>query len=227
MPRCIRPRPETMNSSAARPCSTRRATFVCSSLSSRSRICSDVTYLPSRPAKGPSLTWKVMLIVGSSIATIGSALGCSGQAIVSPISTGSRPATAQISPASTSSARFLPSPSNSYNWTTFCSRVLALLVDHGHRLGLGELAREDLADGHAPDVVGVLQRGHQHLQRLVRIGLRGRDTVDDRLEDRLHVAVGLRQIRRRPAFLGRGVDHRESPGNRRWPRARRTGRTPR
>ena len=88
-------------------------------------------------------------------------------------------------------------------------RVIALLVDHGDRLGLGEFAREDLADGHAPDVIGVLQRGHEHLQGLIRIGLRGRNIADDRLVDRFHVAVRLRQIHRRPTFLGRGVNHGE------------------
>ena len=46
--------------------STRSATLCLSSVSRRSLICRLVRYLPSRPAKGDLLTWKVMLIVGSS-----------------------------------------------------------------------------------------------------------------------------------------------------------------
>ena len=99
-----------------------------------------------------------MLIVGSSMATIGRATGfiragdrvadihrvqarhgadVAGLDLLGPL-LGRGPRTRTTGPPSAGSA--------------------ALPVDHRHRLGLGDLAREDLADGDAPDVVGVLQR---------------------------------------------------------------------
>ena len=65
--------------------STRSATLVSASRSSRSRIWRLVTYLPSRPANGELFTSNVMLIVGSSTTSGGSASGCAGSQSVSEI----------------------------------------------------------------------------------------------------------------------------------------------
>ena len=66
--RCSTPRPYTMNESALVPGSTRRARFFSNSLSRRSLMCLDVTYLPSLPKNGELLMVNSMLIVGSSMA---------------------------------------------------------------------------------------------------------------------------------------------------------------
>src|SRR5690554_6148391 len=79
------PRPETLNLSAESPSSTRRATLCSSSRSRRSLILRLVTYLPSLPAKGESLTWKVMLTVGSSTSRGGNASTWLGSQMVSEI----------------------------------------------------------------------------------------------------------------------------------------------
>jgi hypothetical protein len=70
-----------------------------------------VTYLPSRPANGPSFTLKTIDIVGSSTLMRGSANGAAGSAIVSPMPISSAPAMQTISPAPASftSTRFSPS----------------------------------------------------------------------------------------------------------------------
>ena len=70
-----------------------------------------VTYLPSLPAKGPSLTLKTIDMVGSSTLMRGRASGCSGSAMVSPMPISSAPAMQTISPgpASGTSTRFRPS----------------------------------------------------------------------------------------------------------------------
>ena len=92
------PRPETRNVSGASVSSIRIATLVRASLKRRSRRCRDVTYLPSRPAKGETFAENSMATVGSSIRIGGSATGRSGSASVSPISIASMPATATTSP---------------------------------------------------------------------------------------------------------------------------------
>ncbi len=71
--RCSSPRPETLNFSGLSPGSTRRATLCSSSFSRRSLMLRLVTNLPSLPANGESLTWKVMLTVGWSTVSGGSA----------------------------------------------------------------------------------------------------------------------------------------------------------
>ena len=70
-----------------------------------------VTYLPSRPANGPSFTRKIIDIVGSSTLMRGSGVGASGWAMVSPMPISSAPAMHTISPgpASFTSTRFRPS----------------------------------------------------------------------------------------------------------------------
>jgi len=59
----------------------------------------DVTYLPSVPANGESLTSQNIETVGSSMAIGSSASGFAAEEKVSPISTSAKPAMATISPA--------------------------------------------------------------------------------------------------------------------------------
>src|SRR5207249_9725477 len=61
--RCSSPRPATRNWSVESVSSARMETLVSSSLYSRSRRWREVTYLPSRPAKGLVLTEKVIWTV--------------------------------------------------------------------------------------------------------------------------------------------------------------------
>ena len=101
--KCNSPRPETMNLSGESPSATRRATLYWSSRSSRSRMLRLVINLPSRPAKGDVLTWKVIEIVGSSTLSAGNASAASGSQIVSEIDKPSIPDTLTMSPANASS----------------------------------------------------------------------------------------------------------------------------
>ena len=95
---CISPRPCTSHVSGRSVGSTRRPTLPSSSRSSRSWIIRAVSLVPLWPASGPVLVATVTDRLGSSITIRGSRCGSSGSAIVSPIITSSRPATAMISP---------------------------------------------------------------------------------------------------------------------------------
>ena len=82
--------------------STRIETLVSSSFSRRSRRLREVTYWPSRPAKGECSPMNCIAIVGSSMAMSGSGAGFSTSVMVSPMVMPSTPATATISPSSVS-----------------------------------------------------------------------------------------------------------------------------
>ena len=116
MPKCSSPRPETRNFSAESLSSTRRATLVSNSRIRRSRICREVTKVPSWPAKGESFTEKVICRVGSSTLIRGKACGSSAKVTVSPMLASAKPATATILPAlaSFSSTRLRPSKPRSF-----------------------------------------------------------------------------------------------------------------
>ncbi len=103
MPRCSSPRPETLNLSGSSPSSTRRATLCLSSSCRRSRSTREVTYLPSRPANGEVLTWKVMLTVGSSTVSGSIASTWFGSHRVSEMNSLSIPVKVMMSPARASS----------------------------------------------------------------------------------------------------------------------------
>ena len=115
------PRPDTLYLSGVSPGSTRSATLKSSSRSRRSLILRVVTYLPSRPANGESLTWKVMLIVGSSTDRGVIASTFSGSQIVSEILSLSMPEIQTISPAAASSTSIRSRP----RWLFTC-RILPL-----------------------------------------------------------------------------------------------------
>ena len=115
MDSCSSPRPMTFTCSGESVFSTRRETLPSSSRSSRSRRLRDVTYWPSRPARGDVLTPKIIDTVGSSIAIGGIATRFSMSATVSPIVMSSMPARHTISPApaASMSTRLRPSKENS------------------------------------------------------------------------------------------------------------------
>ena len=77
-----------------------------------------VTYLPSRPANGESLTRNIMETVGSSTLIGASAIGFSRSASVSPIVTSSMPEMTTRSPACASSTSARRSPSNAMSFAT-------------------------------------------------------------------------------------------------------------
>ena len=120
---CNSPRPSTLKVSGDPVSSTRIDTFVCSSLSSRSRRLRLVTNCPSRPANGELFTENWIAIVGSSITIGGSGDGFSSPVIVSPIVSPLTPATAIMSPVvvSSISVRFKPLKLNSFVIFTACS----------------------------------------------------------------------------------------------------------
>ena len=97
------PRPMTLNESAPSVGSIFRATLVRSSLSSRSLMWREVTYLPSRPAMGEVLIENTIDRVGSSMCRGGSGWGSSTLVTVSPMLTSEKPASATMSPAWASS----------------------------------------------------------------------------------------------------------------------------
>ena len=112
---CNSPRPSTLKESVLPVSSTRSETLVRSSFARRSRRLREVTYCPSRPAKGEVLMVNSIPIVGSSMTIGGSGAGFSTSVMVSPMVIPSTPATAMMSPISVSvqSVRFRPENENS------------------------------------------------------------------------------------------------------------------
>ncbi len=85
MERDISPRPATLKESVESVSVTRRETSLSVSRKSRSRSWREVTNLPSRPAKGESLTEKVISMVGAEILTNSMGSTQSGAQMVSPM----------------------------------------------------------------------------------------------------------------------------------------------
>ncbi len=81
-----------------------------------------MTFLPSRPANGPSLILNVMESVGGSIGVAASGPGRSIEPIVSGTVASVSPATAMMSPALTSSTATRSSPRNE---SSFVSRPVS------------------------------------------------------------------------------------------------------
>ena len=113
MDRDISPRPATLKAVSLSVSETRRDTSFKVSRYSRSRSWREVTYLPSRPAKGESLTEKVISSVGALIFTKGSASTASGAQMVSPMVISGIPLMAMMLPAVDSLTAFRAKPSNS------------------------------------------------------------------------------------------------------------------
>ena len=115
MASCNSPRPITVKESVLSVSSTRSETLVSSSFCKRSRRLREVTYWPSRPAKGEVFTMNCMAMVGSSMVITGSGAGFSTSVMVSPMLMPVTPATATMSPNSVASisVRFSPEKENS------------------------------------------------------------------------------------------------------------------
>ena len=114
MDRCISPRPSTRKLSVESVSFTCSETSFSSSRYSRSRIWREVTYFPSLPAKGESLTEKVISMVGSLILTKGMETGAAGSHRVLPMVMLSMPEKATISPTQALSTGVFFSPSYWY-----------------------------------------------------------------------------------------------------------------
>ena len=86
-------------------------------------------------------------------------------------------------------------------------------MQQGDALVLADLAGEDPADGDPADVIAVVERDDQHLQRGVRLDLRRRHVLHDGVEQRLQVrsAGMLRSVVAMPSPAG-GVNGREIEG---------------
>ena len=114
MDRDISPRPATLKESVEFSTSlTFRDTSFRVSRNSRSRSWRLVTNLPSRPAKGESLTEKVISMVGAEILTNSMGSTQSGAQMVSPMVTSPMPLMAMMLPAVASWTGTLARPSNS------------------------------------------------------------------------------------------------------------------
>ncbi len=137
-PSCSSPRPETSNASVSELSATRIATLPSASRHSRSRIWRDVTFLPSRPASGPSLMRNVIASVGGSTGTAGSGALTSGEAMVSGTVASARPATAMMSPARASSTGTRSRPRKA---SSLDSRPLSATVPSGRSTRTGMLTR--------------------------------------------------------------------------------------
>ena len=86
---------------------------------------------------------------------------------------------------------------------------LAFAVEDGHGLVGLDLAALDAANADDADVVAVVERCHAHLERAVHVHRRRRDVLDDRVEQRVHVALAHVGRQARIAMQRRGVDDRE------------------
>ena len=114
MDRDISPRPATLKESVEFSTSdTFRDTSFRVSRNSRSRSWRLVTNLPSHPAKGESLTEKVISMVGAEILTNSMGSTQSGAQMVSPMVTSPMPLMAMMLPAVASWTGTLARPSNS------------------------------------------------------------------------------------------------------------------
>ncbi len=179
MPRCSSPRPETLWVSGLSVGSTRSATLRSSSLKSRSRNWRLVTYLPSRPAKGPLFTMKSTEIVGSSTAMPWQALrrvdGREGLADFDGLEPGQRHDVAR--------ARFLHlDPMQAVEREQLGdAAILGRLVGHHalfahrqerHLVAHPHAATLDPPDGDAAEEGREVEGGDQHLERPLRITAR-------------------------------------------------------
>ncbi len=81
-------------------------------------------------------------------------------------------------------------------------------VEQRNTLTDANRATLDAPDRDAPDVGGVVQGGHQHLERTLTIDFRCREMRDDRLEERCQVATPGVRIFRGPPVASHGIQER-------------------
>ena len=111
-PNCNSPRPPISKESLPPLSANVIATLVSASAKSLSRMTVDVTFLPSRPAKGESFTMIVTDMVGGSIGVASNGVVTSGEQIVSATDVLAKPAMQMMSPARTLSTGIRDAPSN-------------------------------------------------------------------------------------------------------------------
>ena len=88
-------------------------------------------------------------------------------------------------------------------------RHRAVLVDQVHELPTPDLAAPHAPDHDAPEVLGVVQVGDEHLEGGREVYLGSRDLLQHRLEELPHVIPRLVQVFESPAFAGHGVQDGE------------------
>ncbi len=173
MERCISPRPATLNASVESVSVTLRETSFRVSFKRRSRRFREVTYFPSRPAKGESFTTKVISMVGAEIWTKGRGFGSVG--ITDRIPDG------DIADAGDCDDIAGVGFCDSFLCQTvvfvdigrsqFFAGVVIMVIADDDVLILGEFALFDSPHRNPADEFVVVQCGDQHLKRLIVIGL--------------------------------------------------------
>ena len=174
-----------------------------------------VTLAPlTRPTSGEVLVPMVIEMAGSSTWMSGSATGFSGSARVSPMVMSGMPAIATMSPgpADSPGLRSRPSVTSSSVMRTFLtvpSRFIQATFWPFLQVALVDADQREPAEERRGVEVGDVR-----LQRRALVVRRRRDRLEDRPEQRLEVggvgqAAVLRDLQRRAAGLGGGVDDRE------------------
>ena len=82
-------------------------------------------------------------------------------------------------------------------------------MDQVDELAAPDLAPPHAADHDAPEVLGVVEIGDEHLEGGSEVDLRGGDLLQHRLEQLPHVVPRLVQAPERPALASNGVEDRE------------------
>ena len=148
-------------------------------------------------------------IVGGSTWMRGSASGACGSQTVSPISIESTPAITAISPAPADSRSDPPQPARAEELGHAEGLELAVRADAGDRRAAHEPAAGHAPDHQPSDVVVPAERHGLELERRLEVHVRGRRTLENRLEQRPQVAARVLERAHGGAFLRRGEDHRE------------------
>ncbi len=160
-------------------------------------------------ANGELLTQNVMLIVGSSTVVTGSAFGRIDGADrvgnAQGFDTGNR-----YDVAGFGFRNLLAFQAHETKHLEHAAiALLAIAIDDRDRHVRAHLAALDAADADQADVGAVVELAQAHLERTVRIDLRRRHVLHDRLVQRGHVAFARIRVQARVAIQGRGVNDRK------------------
>ena len=85
----------------------------------------------------------------------------------------------------------------------------AVVFDRNHGIANFCAAMNDSSDGDPPDIGVIIQHGDQHLKRLIGVGYRRQNPMNDGIQQRLHVHSRIGKIQGRSAFLAGGIDDGE------------------
>ena len=154
----------------------------------------EVTYFPSLPKKGESFMVKSMLIVGSSMA-----MGGSGSVQAEH--------GADVARADRGHA-LVSQPLERVDFLDFRFHQRAVAFGQGDVHAFADGAPVYAAHGDAARVVGVVERGDEHLRRAFQLA-RGGDVFDDGVEQRRDGARRRAPVLAHPVVLGRAVEHGE------------------